>query len=350
VECCADLKRLLLVIASAASVAHAAPPALVFAGDADPSGADEALLALGRARGMTVTRERVGNLAEEPRARLQKAVEAFARLQLADARARFDALESEVAATGGLGLTRGELIELFATRATMRVTAGNDGGAWDDLLQVAAFSPARPLDPARFPPRVLELERRATEALAAGGKLTVTTTPGDAALFVDGLAAGRELVVPAGRHFVRAERAGFEGAGRTVEVTPAGASVSLALSPRAAPPMEMFRGPRVVGAWIGARDGAAVLELAHVRDGRVSARTSVTLGPRLTEPALAAALELLVPPESTAPRKPVYKRAWFWGVIGGAAAAAALAVGLGVGLGGGHVDGYSVRVGLGGTR
>ena len=311
------LKRLVLAggfaICFAWGVAHAAPPALVFVGNPNPSGADEALLALARARGLVVAREALGSLEEEPRARLHKAVEAFARLQLPDARARLDALEGEAAAGGAAGLTRGELIELFATRATLRLAAGNEGGAWDDLLQVAAFSPARPLDPARFPPKVLETERRAAEALAAGGKLTAIVTPADATLFVDGLAAGRgqaELVLPAGRHFVRAERLGFSGAGRTIEVTPAGATLSLALSPRPTPPRDSFVNraaqlgrKQAVGAWIGAHGATAELELVllEVPGGQARGQTSLPLGPRLTDAALAAALDLLVPPASTLP-------------------------------------------------
>jgi hypothetical protein len=355
-----ELKRFALLLFLAAA-ARAATPALVFVGDADPSGADEALLALGRSRGAPVAREPLGNLGEEPRARLAKAVEAFARLLLPDARARLDALEGEAAASGAAGLTRGELVELFATRATLRLTAGNEGGAWDDLLQVAAFSPGRPLDPARFPPRVLETERRAAEALAAGGKLAFSAVPADATLFVDGLAQGRgtvELVLPAGRHFVRAERAGFTGAGHTVEISPQGmpASLSLTLQPRPAPPVKSFieraTQKQVVGAWIGARDNVAVLELAliEVATGQVRGRASLPLGPALTDSALATALDVLVPPSSTAPPPPLYKRPWLWAVVGGVAAAAALSIGLGVGLSSHHIDGFSARVDLQGAR
>src|SRR5262245_31922789 len=108
------LKRLSLLV-FVIGVAHAAEPAVVFVGEADPSGADEALLALAKSRGLPAAREEISSLAEEPRTRLKKAVEAFARLQLPDARARLDALEGEAAASGAAGLQRGELIELFAT-------------------------------------------------------------------------------------------------------------------------------------------------------------------------------------------------------------------------------------------
>jgi hypothetical protein len=354
------LKHLVLFVV-AVGAAHAAEPAVVFVGEPDPSGADEALLALGRARGLPVAREQTGSLAEEPRARLHKAVEAFARLLLPDARARFDALEAEAAASGGAGFTRGELIELFASRAALRLTAGEEGAAWDDLLQVAAFSPARPLDPARFPPRLVETARRAAEALVAGGKLLLSVRP-DAALYVDGLAVGRgqvEVVLPAGRHFVRAERAGFTAAGRTVEISPAGAQVALLLSPRPAPPSESYLARasqlgahRVVGAWISARGETPLLELslAEVATGRVRGRTSLELSARLGEATLAAALDRLVPPASIAPPPPLWKRRWLWGVVGGALAATALSVGLGVGLSAQHVDGFSARVDLRGAR
>jgi tetratricopeptide (TPR) repeat protein len=43
----------------------------------------------------------------------------------------------------------------------------------------------------------------------------------------------------------------------------------------------------------------------------------------------------LVTPPPPPPEKPLYKKAWFWGVVGGGVAAVALGVGLGVGLGAG---------------
>jgi tetratricopeptide (TPR) repeat protein len=47
-------------------------------------------------------------------------------------------------------------------------------------------------------------------------------------------------------------------------------------------------------------------------------------------PAPAAAVSTTPPPPE---KKPIYKKAWFWGVIGGVAAAVVIGVGLGVGLG-----------------
>lgn len=355
------LKRLGLILLLLSLNARAADVAFVFVGEPDPSGADEAFLKLGASRGAATAREQLGTVAEDPRARLSKAIEAYARLQLPDARARLDALEAEVASSGGAGLDRGALIELFATRAAVRVAGGDDGGAWDDLLQVAAFAPSRPLDPARFPPRVIETERRAAQSLSASGKLSVTAS--DASIFVDGLDAGRgsvEVVVPAGRHFVRAERAGFSPSGRTIEVSANGASLTIALSARPAPPVDLFvrraqlaGARRVLGAYIGAKSGAAVLELllADVASGVVRSRVSLELGARLSESALASAVDALLPPPPAEHRHvPWYKRPLVWGIVGGVVAATALSVGLGVGLGGDHVDGWSIRVDLKGAR
>jgi iron complex outermembrane receptor protein len=51
--------------------------------------------------------------------------------------------------------------------------------------------------------------------------------------------------------------------------------------------------------------------------------------PSATPPAAVVVAPAPVPPE----KKPITKRAWFWGAIGGGVVAVALAVGLGVGLG-----------------
>jgi PEGA domain len=350
----------MIAFAGAACAAEPADLAFVFVGEADPSGADEAFLRLGRKRDLPTVREQPGRLQEPPRARLAKAVEAYARLQLDDARARLDALETEVAAAGGAGLDRGELIELFATRAAVRFATGNEAQAWDDLLQVAAFAPARPLDPARFPPRVIETEKRAAEALAAGGKLSASATPADADLSVDGLPVGRgtvEVVLPAGRHFVRAERGGFLSAGKTIEIARGGdATLTLPLSSRSAPAVGEFTraaavlgARRVVGAFIGARGDAPTLELLAVvtAGGDVRARAQLEVG-RLTTAELEAAVDRLAPPPRD--KRPWFKRPLVWGLVGGGLAAAALAVGLGVGLSGGHVAGWSAHVDLTGAR
>ena len=61
--------------------------------------------------------------------------------------------------------------------------------------------------------------------------------------------------------------------------------------------------------------------------------------------------ELTPAPLVAAPaRRPIYKRAWFWGVIGGAVAVAALGVGLGVGLSSSSGDGFSPTLPNGGPR
>jgi hypothetical protein len=330
----------IVLMTAAASAAEPASTAFVFAGEPDPSGADETFLRLGRARQRPSQREQPARLEEEPRARLQRAIEAYVRMQLAD----------------------GELVELFATRAAVRSAAGNEAGTWDDLLQVAAFSAARPLDPARFPPRVVDTERRAAATLAVSGKLRLSAAPADAVVLIDGLVLGRgavEVVLPAGRHFVRAERAGFSSAGRSVEVGAAGLSLSLSLSARPAPPSELFTraaavlgARRVVGAWIGAHGEIAVLELAVVdgATGEVRARSQVEVA-RLTDSALAAAVESIAPaPTRSPPPRPWQRRPWVWIVAGGLTSAIALGVGLGVGLSGERAGGWSAHIDLRGAR
>jgi tetratricopeptide (TPR) repeat protein len=70
-------------------------------------------------------------------------------------------------------------------------------------------------------------------------------------------------------------------------------------------------------------------------EGANAPASSVISSPPSRAPASATAPLVVDSPAPLArdpERRPVYKRAWFWGVVGGAAVAVALGVGLGVGL------------------
>jgi hypothetical protein len=354
---------LAVAVGLSASSAYAQSTAWVFVGESVPSGADEAFLRLGRARGAPVGREVPGQVGEAPRARLRRAVEAYVGLAFPDALARLRALENEVVAHGGAGLSRGELIQLFAVRAAARYNVGDEAAAWDDLAQVAAFAPARPLDPALFPPRVVEAERRAAEALSTSGRLLLSATPVDAQITVDGEVLGRgrvETIAAAGRHFVRAERAGFRAVGRAVSLGGDGAEVALTLAPTEPPTAELlarqgavYGARRVVGAWSGGAAGAPTIELAlvDVPSAQLRARGQIVDDARLTTGALAQAVDPLLARDAAPPeRPPWHRRPLTWIVVGSVAAAAALAIGLGVGLSGADRGGFAARVDLGAAR
>jgi hypothetical protein len=338
-------------------------------GEPSPSGVDQSLLALGRRRGAAIARETPGQLHELPQAAvLAKAVAAYGQLRFAETIETLDALEREIVPRGGGGLTRGELVDLHAYRAAARMATGDEAGAWDDLLAAAAIAPGRPLDPARFPPRVVEAARRAEQAAGAPSKLVVSAAPDDAAIVVDGELLGRgrvEIALPVGAHLVRVERSGFRAGGRLVQLGTAGAEARVQLEPAPSPTLEQLaaRGRqlaahRLIAAWAALAQGRVSVELVllDVRGARAEGRTRLPDDERLTTGELAAAIDGLFAAEGIrdlrgviAP-KPWYKRPLVWGLAaGGAVVAIALGVGLGVGLPSGH-GGFTLRVDLGGAR
>jgi hypothetical protein len=340
----AALSSILLALLVPVPAGAAAPDLLFFyAGDPDPTGADQAFLALGRRRGAAVARETPGQLAEAPLGTLlARGVTDYQRLQFKEAIATFDATEREALVRGGGTLTQGELVDLYAYRAAARSALGDDAAAWDDLLALVTLAPTRPLDPARFPPRLIDSARRAAEARKQTARLTLTAQPPDALLIVDGEVVGRgqvEITRPIGRHLIRAERSGFAPAARPFELA-GDQSLALHLTPLPPPATAdlAHRGQlagtrRVVAAFVTTGPDDKPLLTLHLIDagGQVAARAQLPDDDRLTTTALAGAVDGLLgeaPVLGHAPERRWWRSPLVWGVIGGA-----VAVGLGVGLG-----------------
>jgi hypothetical protein len=345
------------------------PVAFVWFGEPDPTGADQAFLALGRRQGAPAVRETPGRLAEEPLSlKLSRAVSQAQALDFKRALQSFDEVEREAVARGGGSLSEGELVDLYAARAGTFSAVGNDADAWNDLVQAAVLAPGRPLDPARYPPRLIEAARRANQSLPPAVKLVVNAQPGDALVIVDGQLLGRgrvELQRPVGRHFVRVERPGFAPVGRTVDLSQSGAELKIALEPARAPsPDELARrglladAKKTLGAYITGREGHASLSLVLVDDhsGAIDGRVALPADDRLTSGGLAAAVDALLGAEGARanpvlrPPVPWYRRPLGWGLVGGGAASAALAIGLGVGLSSKGPGGVATHVDLGPAR
>ena len=347
--------------------AYAEPhTAFLWWGEPDPTGADEAFLSLARRRGASALREVPGQLAAGTGAtRLQHAVATYQALKLDAALAELDALEREIAPSGGGGLGQGELVDLHAYRAAARIARGDDAAAWDDLLAVARLAPGRPLDPARFAPRLIDAARRAAQSVGAPVHLASSTAPDDALVILDGQLVGRGHVAASaapGAHLVRAERSGFRAAGQVVEVTPSGGDAHLTLSAEVAPsPAELARraalsgATEVLAAWVERRDGSAeiALERLDTKTSRRLGRAAVPDNQQLTATALASAVDgLIVSVDAQGPATPRirwWRRPLTWGLAGGVAAIA-LGVGLGVGLGVSHETGTRASVDLGAAR
>ena len=88
-------------------------------GEPDPSGVDQAFLALARRRGAAAVRETPGRPARRAARRraLARALALQQALDLKGAVAAFDEVEREAVARGGGTLSEGELIDLYAHRA-----------------------------------------------------------------------------------------------------------------------------------------------------------------------------------------------------------------------------------------
>ncbi len=352
-----------LVSLVAAGVAHANEAAFVWWGEPDPSGVDQAFLALARRRGAAALRETPGRAQDEPlSAALARALALQQALDLKGAVAAFNDVEREAIARGGGTLSEGELTDLYAHRAGTHAALGDDADSWNDLIEAAALAPGRSLDPARFPPRLIEASRRAREALAPAGTLVVVAQPADAVIIVDGQLYGRgrvEVPRPGGRHFVRAERAGFVAGGRVIESGEGTTEVRLTLVAAAAPsPEELARrgaladAARTLGGYIAGGAHATLTLVLVERGGRVVGKSALPLDEQLTSGALAADVFALLGEQNAHGVSPLpppwYRRPLVWGLAGGA-----VAVGLGVGLGVGLANrdnGVPTRVELGSAR
>ena len=145
------MSRLFIVwlMLSSVSVANANELAFVWWGEPDPSGVDQAFLALARRRGAAALRETPGRPADETlSAKLARALSLQASLDLKGAIAAFDEVERDAVARGGGTLSEGELTDLYAHRAGAHAALGNDADSWNDLVEAAALAPGGALDPA----------------------------------------------------------------------------------------------------------------------------------------------------------------------------------------------------------
>lgn len=120
----------------------------------------------------------------------------------------------------------GEVFDALALRAAQLYQLGRDDEALESLraaLRLSATRSVRPAQTSRTFARLVAAERRRLEK-EPKASLRVESTPTGAALFVDGVPAGRTPVrirqLPPGRRFWRAILASGEVVGGTVELAP----------------------------------------------------------------------------------------------------------------------------------
>jgi len=145
---------------------------------------------------------------------LARGIEELSALRLDEAQTALDAALAEARSTGAAGLSATQLSDLFLHRSLLATQRGNADRAWEELVRAATVDPARILDAARFPPRVLQAFERAAAAVRAArqGHLAVDASPA-CAVSLDARRAEGPRELPYGEHFVRLDCPGERPAG-----------------------------------------------------------------------------------------------------------------------------------------
>ncbi len=222
--------------------------------------------------------------------RLQKAGKAEARAEreaeqaralLASAKANFESLELEAAIKdyskaaqkldNGMPLTNqiDALQHALSMLAASQLLLGQEKKARQVIERLVALDGSYVPDQSIYNPQMLAVFDEVAGEVSFREKksLTVTTQPEGAAIIVDGKLAGVSPVtlsaLPPGRHYVQAQLAGFESAGKAVEVKKA---QDLKLKLGKAKPVKELQG--LADASVAAIDGSEVpldaLELAQL--------------------------------------------------------------------------------------
>ncbi len=200
------MRRFLVLAALAIGTrAHAAPGAdlvVVWA----PGASIEPLEAVGHARGAAVIDRSPPPPAQVETAQfLKRGIAAYQAIRLPEAQAVLDQARDLAEKTGAAGLTRAQLSDLFLYRGLVRVAQGDEGAAWDELVEALVIYPARTLDPSQFPPKVSALLERVEQDVAKkhpSSTLIVDAPPGCTTL-IDGEPVAGAVQRPTGPHFVR---------------------------------------------------------------------------------------------------------------------------------------------------
>ena len=249
------------------------------------------------------------------------------------------------------------LAELMRWDGALRLLGGDAAAAAERFALAARLDPGTAPDRI-FPPEVATAWRAATKAEAPSVAVAARVAPADARIWIDGKLAAPSIAIVVGLHYVVVERADRRPVARLVRVTREAPEIAAQLSTAARGdealrqatarlatgaefPSSEARGVAAAlgrplwivraraGAWRAERHPAphearAVVTLPPAADAEAIARAVAD-----TEEALRAAP---VAPERPRDRRPVWKRGWFWGVLGasvvvvaGAAAGAAVA-------------------------
>jgi hypothetical protein len=325
-----------LAVAARAEAAPAADVVVVWAPGASPAQIGE-LAAVARDAGAALI-DRSQEVAPpiDVGHMVAAAIAAYDALRLEDARGELDRARTHVDTTGADGVAAAQLSDLFLYRGLVRAQQGDDAAAWDELVIAATLDPARVLDPARFPPRVIAEWDRARSTIAALPRATLTVdAPAGCAIYVDAAASEAASSVVAGTHWLRVTCPDHAAWSARVAVTaPDTAVVARPVALVAPSDADLAIQARVAGARaLVVAEVHALTATARLvdADGRERDRRTVALPAGGDLAPLAAAVAGLLSP--AAPRPTVAVRAtpqpWYrsrWAYAAGAALLTALVV------------------------
>ncbi|HEV7555135.1 MAG TPA: hypothetical protein VGO00_06775 [Kofleriaceae bacterium] len=262
---------------------------------------------------------------------LREGIDAYAALRLDDAWSALERAREAADRTGAAGLASSELSDLFLYRALVRTQRGDPTVAWDELVVALVVDQTRVLDPARFPPKVVdELERARTLVAARPRASLAVDAPAGCSITVDG-APTSDTPRAVGPHWVRVTCTDRAPRGMRVDVVAPETKVSIQPPPLAViDDNDILVQARAAGwrSWIVAEvhGGTATARLVGL-DGRERDRRTVAISGDLAP--LADAVRSLLHPRET-PR-PWYRRSWVI-ATGAAAIVAAIAIPLTIAL------------------
>jgi hypothetical protein len=255
---------------------------------------------------------------------LQRGLAAYDALKLDEARAVLDQARDLADRTGAAGLTMAQLSDIFLYRGLVRAQSGDDTAAWDELVTAIVVDPSRELDPARFPPKIVEQFRRARDTLLhdrPAAELQIDV-PAGCTSYVDGAASSGKEHKHTGAHWIRVACADRTPWGQRIDLTTLGAHVAPDPSPYAPPSdAELLVQARVAGARalvVAEVHGVVATARLVTLDGRERDRRTVGISKDLAPLAVAVG-DLLTPPND---RRHWYQSRWVWAA--GAAALAAI--------------------------
>jgi hypothetical protein len=247
------------------------------------------------------------------------------------------------------------LAEIELWRGACRLLARDAAGAADHFVLARSLWPEARLEPI-FPPKVHAAFKAARAERPVPVDLRIAPT--GARLWLDGRAVESPLSASPGLHYAVLTRADLQPMAQVVRITRSAAQVSMSLREPAAPadalraarwwPGERATFERPVllvsvgnGRWRAGEPAIEAADAAHLVTEICQRHPGCTAlpAPTVEHPAVADLRAAPPPP----PEKPVWKRAWFWGVVGASVVVLA-GVATGAALGATLPRDYVVRV------